>query len=133
MTPTLKRACASLIILTTAVLCVWAGYYRGRQMSPPAQFISAGTVAKEPSLPGFALTYSGTGTLDVPAQVAPGTYLIGPSDDGCVWQRLRRDSYSVNAIIATGQLGRGAPPRLVVVERTDRYLRLLSCTLRHVS
>jgi hypothetical protein len=131
-----QRGAIALLSLAALSAATWAGYYRGSQISPPARFVTASTAARVPTLPGFALTWSGTGTLDVPVQVAPGAYLIGPSDDalGCVWQRLRRDNDSADSIIATGQLGRGSAARLVTVEKTDRFVRFLGgCAFRRVA
>jgi hypothetical protein len=126
------------IIATVAVSSVTAGYQIGLQRNADPQFVAGetATVAVVPTLPGFTPTWSGTGLLRVPSQVAPGAYLVSPDDKalGCVWQRLKKADNQVSSIIAVGQMAQGATPQLVTVEAKDRYLQFLGgCAFRKVS
>lgn len=126
----------SSIILAAMIFAVASAYNIGRAKNPPAQFVTAQTVASQPALPGFTLTFTGSGTLSVPNQVAPGTYLVGPSDSlfGCTWQTLRRNDDDPTSIIDWGQMPRGAAGKLITVKKTDRYVRAIGgCAFQKAS
>ena len=105
---------------------------QNRRHEPAVGQLVAEPTAVVPTLPGFVATWGGSGTLTVPSQLAPGTYLVGPDEQalGCGWQRLDRKQKA----LAGALMGRGSNPQLVTVERTDRYVRFLGgCAFRRVS
>lgn len=127
------------VAVATAVSAgVLGGIMIGQNDKPAAAFVAEpqSFVAKVPTLPGFKQTWSGSGTLTVPSQIAAGSYLIGPDDGalGCVWQRLKKADRDVRSIIASGQMSRGSVPQLVVVADRDKFLQLLGgCAFRRVA
>lgn len=126
------------MVLVAAAFSALAGYRTGLQHNSDPQFVAGEelTVAALPTLPGFISTWSGTGTLRVPSQVAPGVYLVSADDKalGCVWQRLKKADGKVSSIIANGQMAQGTVPQAVTVEAKDRYLQFLGgCAFRKVS
>lgn len=135
-----KRAAWMVFALMALVTLagVGMGYRIGLQHNADPQFVvgQTTTVAEAPVLPGFTSTWTGTGTLRVPSQVAPGVYLVSANDKalGCVWQRLKKTDGQITSIIANGQMSQGAAPQVVKVEANDRYLQFLGgCSFQKVS
>lgn len=140
MTPNGKHALRAFLLVVGAGLALLGAGFIGsavgaqHAVAAPQPTTGAITVAKVPTLPGFTLTWGGTGTLTVPAQVAPGSYLVAADDNlGCVWERLKKNDGRVSSRLDQGKIPRGAAPMVVEVLNTDRYLRLLGCAFKRVS
>lgn len=92
-----------------------------------AEFVQAAPDAvPEKAFPGVRTSYVGSGTFQVPAQVAPGTYIVTASGltFGCSWIRLKIDDDKPKSVIASGTVNRGGFDHFTV-GRSDRVLRLL--------
>lgn len=118
------------LMVIVAIASAGMGYKSGALHSGPAFVATSQTIAKEPTLPGFKVTWTGTGDLSVPDQIAPGTYVVAANDRtvGCGWQVLSGKKVPRRA----GLMAPGAASVFVTVEKNDGYLRLMSCAFQKV-
>ncbi len=108
----------TLAVIAVAI-CSLAGAYAGywaQSRDTPAQFVPAATPA---SVAPVRITYSGAGLYRVPAQFAPGTYMVtaGAGDFGCYWERLRAFDGREASVLSHGDASRGGYGRLVVTPK----------------
>lgn len=93
---------------------------------PAAQFEPAAVaVAPQKAFPGARISYSGSGTFQVPGQVAPGTYMVTASGltFGCAWERLKSVDDKPKSVIDSGAVNRGTFGQFTV-SPSDKLLRL---------
>lgn len=119
-------AAAAWIIVSGPV-----GYAVGHNTKPAAQFEQpAPTAIAERAFPGARLSWSGSGTFQVPNQAPPGSYIVaaGNGSFGCSWVRLRADDGKPKSEIDSGTVNRGGFDRFTIGSG-DRLLKLLGdCT-----
>lgn len=108
------------------------GYiFKARTTAAPAQFEQPGPAATPgKAFPGARINWVGAGVFKVPAQVAPGTYIVTATGNtfGCAWIRLKADSGRPKDVIDSGTVNRGGFGQFTV-GGSDRVLKLLGdCT-----
>ena len=119
-------------LISTSAAAIFAAVmgvaYAGQRMAAhdEPQIVTPAAVTSSSPLPaGVRINWSGSGTLTVPGQIAPGQYLVRADDGalGCLWQRLKRIDGRPDSIIDQGQITRGgyATP---VIAPSDRFFKL---------
>lgn len=122
------------VILGPALVGVLIGYI-GRRAQEPAsggelvQPVALATVTAK-AFPDTQLNWVGAGTFTVPAQAAPGTYILTATGNtfGCSWERLKADDGKPKSVIDSGTVTRGGFSQFTV-DSGDKLLKLLGdCT-----
>jgi len=119
---------ASLLGMIAMGVGLVAGWQiHGEPATKAATPAPAVTVTVPVELPGMTMMRQGAGTYRVPQQVPPGVYAVGARSrvTDCWWSRRLDLGTSGKSIIASGQIKRDDRDLLLVVQRGDRYLRLL--------
>jgi hypothetical protein len=102
------------------------GFAFGKNLHPAtaATFDSPVAVAPQTAWAGARLSYSGSGTWHVPAQVPPGTYMVTATGNvfGCAWYRLSKDDGKPRSEIEAGSVNRGSFS-VFTVASTDKLVR----------
>lgn len=132
MSPKWMAASRWIYLVAAAILWVPIGGVAGwaaksGTASSAARFEQpAPAVVPQSAFPGVRVTYVGGGTFQVPAQAAPGTYIVTASGNtfGCSWLRLKADDDRQKSVIDSGTVNRGEFGQFTV-SRSDRVLKLL--------
>lgn len=117
---------ASAVWMIPGLVAGVAGGFALKPDSTSASFEQPAPAAiAERAFPGARLSWSGGGTFQVPAQAAPGEYIVaaGSSAFGCAWVRLKADDGKPKSVIDSGAINRGGFDRFTVAS-TDRVLKL---------
>lgn len=124
-------AAAKWVYLAVAgIVWVPAGAILGWAFKPAAasaQFEQPSpTAIPERAFPGMRVSYSGSGTFQVPAQVTPGQYIVTASGltFGCSWELRKADDGKPKSVTDAGAVSRGETGQFTV-RGSDRVLKLL--------